>query len=340
MFRVLLVCIGVLFAPLANAAYNSLFVFGDSLSDGGNAYALSGGVWPQSPPYAQRFTNGPTAAEYLAGNLGIDLQPSTDGGTNFAVGGATTGMLNYNFEIQSPTALPSTLAQTGTLAQVLGFVDSEPSFDPANSLFMLWAAPNDFFLGFAQSTDVVAAATTAVTNLITSIGVLASVGATDFLIPNMPNLAQTPFGIAQGAQGQAALSQLSLGFNAALANTLDLARAGLIPGLPGDLALMSFDVAGFLDEVLSDPSRFGFSDVTTPCVLSPTGCEGFLFFDAVHPTTAAARLVGEQFFMAVAEPTMPALLMVGLLAVAFSQRVRRAPSRWPAWRRSWCRTLP
>lgn len=338
MFRVLLVCIGVLFAPLANAAYNALFVFGDSLSDGGNAFALSGGTWPQSPPYAQQFSNGPTAAEYLAGNLGIDLQPSTAGGTNFAVGGATTGVLNYNFEVSSPFALPPTLAQTGTLAQVAGFVGSAPGFDPASSLFMLWAAPNDFFLGIAQGADLVEVATTAVSNLITSIGLLASVGATDFLIPNMPNLGQTPFGIAQGPQGQAALSQLSMEFNAALANTLDLARAGLIPGLPDELALMTFDVAAFFDEVISDPSRFGFTDVTTPCVSSPTGCEGFLFFDAVHPTTAASRLMGEQFFMAVPEPTMPALLMVGLVAAAFSLQGHRAPRRWPAWRRSWCRT--
>lgn len=323
MFRILVVCIGLLIAPLANGAYNSLFVFGDSLSDSGNAYAFSGGAWPPSPPYAQQFSNGPTAAQYLAGKLGIALLPSTSGGTNFAVGGATTGVLNYNYEVQSPFPLPSTLQQTGTLAQVAGFVGGAPSFDPARSLFMLWAAPNDLFLALAQDSDPVAAVSAAVSNLITSVGLLASVGATDFLVPNMPNLAQTPFGLSQGVQGRAALSQLSAGFNDALQNVLGLARAGLIPGLPAGLDLMAFDVAGYLDEVISDPAAFGFDDVTTPCVLQQTGCDGYLFFDGVHPTTAGHLLLAERFFATVPEPATLALLVLGGIALRIGSRERR-----------------
>lgn len=326
MLRILLLCIGVLVAPFANAAYSSLSVFGDSLSDSGNAYTLSGGIWPPSPPYAQQFSNGPTAAQYLADQLGVELLPSTAGGTNFAVGGATTGLQNYNYEVSSPFALPQTLAQTGTLAQVAGFVGSAPSFDPASSLFMLWAAPNDFFLALTQGTDLFVAATAAVSNLITSIGLLASVGATDFLIPNMPNLAQTPFGLSQGDADRAVLDLLSRGFNDALFDTLDLVRAGLISGLPSDLNLIGFDTAAFLDEVISDPARFGFTDVTTPCALLPTGCEGFLFFDGVHPTTAGHLLMAERFLATVHEPSVPALLAAGLLAALIGRgRSHRAP---------------
>lgn len=323
MLRVLVVCIGLLVAPLAHAAYSALFVFGDSLSDSGNAYSLSGGIWPPSPPYTQQFSDGPTAAEHLADLLGIELLASTAGGTNFAVGGATTGLQNYNFEVSSPFPLPQTLEQTGTLAQVAGFVTGAPAFDPASSLFMLWAAPNDFFLALTQGTDLFAAASTAVSNLITSIGLLASVGATDFLIPNMPNLAQTPFGLSQGEDERAALELLSSGFNDALASALDLARAGLIPGLPAGLELIAFDTAAFLDEIISDPARFGFIDVTTPCILLPTGCEGFLFFDSVHPTTVGHRLLAERFFAAVPEPSTPALLAVGLIGVLIGSARRR-----------------
>lgn len=326
MLRILVLCIGVLVAPLVNAAYSSLSVFGDSLSDSGNAYTLSGGIWPPSPPYAQQFSNGPTAAQYLADRLGVELLASTAGGTNFAVGGATTGLQNYNYEVSSPFALPQTLAQTGTLAQVAGYVGSAPSFDPASSLFMLWAAPNDFFLALTQGTDLLAAAEAAVSNLITSIGLLASVGATDFLIPNMPNLAQTPFGLSQADADRAALDLLSRGFNDALFDALDLVRAGLISGLPSDLNLISFDTAAFLDEVISDPARFGFVDVTTPCALLPTGCEGFLFFDGVHPTTAGHLLLAERFLATVPEPSLPALLAAGLLAALIARgRPWRAP---------------
>lgn len=322
MLRVLVVCIGLIVAPLAHAAYSTMFVFGDSLSDNGNAYTLSGGIWPPSPPYSQQFSDGPTAAEYLADALGIELLASTAGGTNFAVGGATTGLENYSYEVSSPFPLPPTLDQTGTLAQVAGFAAATPDFDPASSLFMLWAASNDFFLALTQGTDLFAAASTAVSNLITSIGLLAGVGATDFLIPNMPNLAQTPFGLAQGAEGQAALELLSIGFNDALAGALDLARAGMVPGVPGGLDLIAFDTAAFLAEIISDPSGFGFIDVTTPCALLPTGCEGFLFFDSVHPTTAGHRLLAERFLAAVPEPAMPALLAIGLIAAAITSRRR------------------
>ena len=71
----------VLLLPLAATAapISAVFAFGDSLSDGGNAYVISGGDYPPSPPYAQRFSNGPTAVERMAAVFGVDLQPSVGG---------------------------------------------------------------------------------------------------------------------------------------------------------------------------------------------------------------------------------------------------------------------
>ena len=54
-------------------AFEHLVVFGDSLSDAGNA---------------GRASNGPVWVEHLADRLGLQLSPSQRGGTNFAVGGA------------------------------------------------------------------------------------------------------------------------------------------------------------------------------------------------------------------------------------------------------------
>ena len=76
-------------AATADPIYSSMFVFGDSLSDGGNAFLRTGGLYPP-PPYAQRISNGPVAVEYLATMLGVPLTPSLAGGTNCAVGGAAT----------------------------------------------------------------------------------------------------------------------------------------------------------------------------------------------------------------------------------------------------------
>lgn len=321
MLRMLTLALALFITSPSQAAYSALYVFGDSLADNGNAYALSGGTWPLSPPYAQQFSDGPTAAEYLADGLGIALAPSIAGGTNYAVGGAMTGLTNYNHLVGSPFALPDSLASTGMLAQVLGFAASPPGFDPARSLFMLWAAPNDFFYALSTGGDLVAAASEAVTNLISAVGLLASRGATDFLIPNMPDLAQTPFGLSQTPEARAGLSGLSLGFNAALAQALDLARGGLINGVPGGLELMSFDVAAFLDEVITDPAGHGFTNVTEACVFSAgPACDGYLFFDSVHPTTAAHRLLGERFIATVPEPAVPALLALGLLGLLATRR--------------------
>jgi phospholipase/lecithinase/hemolysin len=59
--------------PARAEIFTELVVFGDSLSDTGNA---------------GRFSNGPVWVEHLAKSLGLPLRPSRAGGTNHAVGGA------------------------------------------------------------------------------------------------------------------------------------------------------------------------------------------------------------------------------------------------------------
>jgi phospholipase/lecithinase/hemolysin len=327
MARALILVLAFLLSPIAQAGYSALQVFGDSLSDSGNAYVLSGGVWPPSPPYAQRFSDGPTAAEYLAGHLGIDLAPSVAGGTNHAVGGATTGLLNYNFEVQSPFPLPPALEFTGMQAQLAAFLGTAPSFDPARTLFLVWGGPNDIFLASDLGIDPLTAIDTAVSNLIGMIGALAAVGATDFLVPNMASMAQTPLALTLPPDDRATLDLLSTAFNGALAEALGRARSGLIPGIPGGLNLMGFDTASLFDAVIADPGRFGLTDATTPCLLAQAAsCEDFLFFDALHITTAAHALLGAGFFARLPEPATPALMAVALLAAALVASRRRAAS--------------
>jgi hypothetical protein len=65
----------------ARAWPTNLYVFGDSLLDSGNAYAITEtadplSTYPISPPYAQRFSNGPVASEVLASELGVTAVPS------------------------------------------------------------------------------------------------------------------------------------------------------------------------------------------------------------------------------------------------------------------------
>ncbi len=139
-------------ALAALTTLSDLFVFGDSLSDGGNSALLTG--FPPTPPYDRRYSNGPVAAEYLwqRYNPGsTTFKPSLGGGTNYAIGGATTGLDNYN-QINPivPVPLQPSFDARGLkpqLGQFQAFVGGGGTFNPATSLFVVWAFPNDVFWG-------------------------------------------------------------------------------------------------------------------------------------------------------------------------------------------------
>lgn len=92
----------------APAAPTSLYVFGDSLLDSGNAYAITGNVYPISGVglYDQRFSNGPVSSEVLASDLGVTALASQKGGTNYATGGATSGAANFAGLVYGGLPLP------------------------------------------------------------------------------------------------------------------------------------------------------------------------------------------------------------------------------------------
>jgi phospholipase/lecithinase/hemolysin len=220
------VLITLLFPSLSSAVVvNNIFVFGDSLSDGGNVYNVTGGFFPPSP-YAQRFSNGPVAVEQFAKLAGVTLTPSTTGGNNYAYGGAATGVVagtvNTDNYLSESVPLPF-LNGTGIQNQVDQFIASGKGFDSNQSLFVVWGGPNDIFTwldGYAAATidEVIAGA---VTNIFNSISALAAKGAENFLIPNMVDLGMTPFGIKQGTSAQFGLTQISNAFNAFLDQSLD-----------------------------------------------------------------------------------------------------------------------
>jgi phospholipase/lecithinase/hemolysin len=309
----------------------SLIVLGDSLSDGGNAALLTAAFFPPSPPYAFRFSNGPVAAEYLAQNLGVPLTPSVSGGTNYAVGGATTGTLNFNFAINSPPGLDNFPAvdTTGILNQVSAFLASGTPLDPATSLFMLSGGHNDIFLARAQGlTDPAGlglVAQQAIANLATAVATLATVGAEQFLVPNMADLGRTPQFL--GTPLQAGLETLATLFDAGLAG----AMASL--ALQLGVSITVFDTFGAVDQILNNPAAFGFTNTTQACLANVAaflaGCPGYVFFDSVHPTTAAHAILGDQLSSAVPGPSTAALLTAGAVVagLACSPRVRAAPLR-------------
>jgi phospholipase/lecithinase/hemolysin len=317
----LLTCVlAVVLAPAAAQAdtITSLYVFGDSLSDQGNAFILTAGTFPPAP-YAERASNGPVAVERLADRLGIPLAPVAAGGTNYAVVGSATGLVNIpgtpivtdNFAaVQYGQAA---LENTGIINQLLAFLLTGPVVDPDHALFVVWGGPNDFFLDPSA-----AGAANAVTNLANSVALLYANGSRRFLVPNMPDLSLTPYGRSLPPAAQAGLQALSAGFNAGLDSALD--SLDLFPGID----ITRFDTFGLLTSIAADPTAFGFANAEDACLSGNLGGGGsvcvdpstYVFWDSVHPTAAAHIVLGDAFATAVPEPATVMLFGVGFAAGA------------------------
>ncbi len=154
-----------------------MFVFGDSLSDNGNLFAASGGAAPPSPPYTDgRFSNGPVWVDYMD-----DMLPRAELNV-FAFAGSFSDVGNVNGPFP------------GVLEQVAAFVGTGPAPRRRDWCFV-WSGANDYI--FEPITSV---PSTVVANVSAAIQELADAGCQSFLIPNLPNIGETPFGIAAGLQ--------------------------------------------------------------------------------------------------------------------------------------------
>ena len=227
-----------------------LVVFGDSLSDTGNA---------------GRFSNGPVWVEHMARALGTELRPALTGGANYAVGGARVRGGAYDLRAQADLFL----ARGGPARE--------------GTLFVVWGGGNDL-LAAGSVADRDALARGAGRDLGGIVADLAAAGARHFLVPNLPDVGRTPAISGQGQSWSAEARRLTLLFNAALEEALARVEARH-PGVRID----RLDVFAMAERVFADPGTSGFTDARTPC---PGGaCAGYVFWDQVHPTTAAhARL--------------------------------------------------
>ena len=288
---------------LSAAAFSGIFAFGDSLTDTGNTSLASGGASPGAAYFSGRYSNGSVWIENLAGYLGMSAPVnSLSGGRNYAFGGAYT----------------STGGSVPTLAQQAGmFIGGGGSFLPTD-LVVVWAGANDFLLG-GQTNPTIPA-----NNVLGVISTLAGAGARNILVPNLPDLGDTPALLSTGDPvriGGATL--LSQGFNAALSSGLGNLRQSL------GINLWELDVYGIGKELKANPGGFGFTNTTQSALLTGNAASAaeYLYWDTVHPTARvhdifAIRATG------VPEPGAAILMVLGVGMCGF--RRMRATATVPA----------
>jgi phospholipase/lecithinase/hemolysin len=302
---VLAACLGLNIGPAS--AYTALFAFGDSLSDAGNAYIITGGTKPASPPYYDgHFSNGPTWVEDLSVGLGLGvLKPSLAGGTDFAIGGATTGAVLGGevsaFEAYVAAAHVTQATLNGALFTLdIGAIDILDALsDPATAFGVVTAA--------AQS----AAA---------EVKELNSDGARTFLFYEVPKLSVTPEVEALGSAAGTLADTLAQTFNSTLLSSLGSVETGA-----DALNVVALDTYDFLAEAVASPAKYGFANVTEPCLLAvacatatPTVQDTYLFWDTLHPTEGGHLQTAALAYALVApEPSTWAMMLLGFAGLGF-----------------------
>ncbi len=284
-------------------SYNSLVVFGDSLSDSGNIFDLFGGVFGPNAPYTEgRFTSNYTDGsaglvwvEHLAGLMGLPLDNSVAGGTNYAFGGARAVEDVADLVPSLPDQLNFYLSDTGGIA------------DPS-ALYVVFGGGND-----VRDND----AANSASSMAQMIMDLATAGATNFFVPNLPDIGLTPEALAGLAPGgsSAVISAAAAAHNANLAAEIANLEATL------GVNIISFDLFGLFNDVISDPAAFGFSNATEACVGVEVGSvdcldpDSYLFFDGIHPTARIHQLIGELAYEQLTQVPLPAALPLFMAAL-------------------------
>ena len=296
--------------------YAAMYVFGDSLSDTGNDFAVTTAqqMVPAAPPsvtpYATywqgRFSNGPVAVEYLwklaSRKNSAELEPFAVTGSldkkssvNFAFGGSGSGTQNIT---PNGFMVPGLVGQVGLYTTALGRNKSRP-----NALYVVWSGSNDYLQNLTHDPSVV------VNNIANSIRAIYNTGAHDFLVPNLPDLGGTPLVKAQGESAKFTL--LTKSHNALLASALDS-----LEKLPG-IKIVRLDVFALGESVLkaglvnADVPALAFLSPSTgavdclfrnpvTCVDVPQGgfLAPFLYWDVLHPTTQMHSIIGTAMYSA------------------------------------------
>ncbi len=301
-----------LLAPSGASAqlnFDRLVVFGTSLSDPGNAFALT--QQNSAPPYANlnaflipdaayakgghHFSNGATWIEQFARPLDLadDVRPafqdSEPAATNYAVGGARARDAGDGINLST---------------QVAAFLADFAGQAPAGALYVLEIGGNDVRDAIAAGLSGLPVIFDALEAVDANLEALYTAGARQFLVGNSPNLALTPairkLDLLNPGAADLALFY-SQAYNLGLEALLD--QWANAPGIE----IVRLDLFAAVNGLAADPQAFGLSETEAACVspgVPPYSCKApaqFLFWDGIHPTRAVHGIVAQLAAAALAE---------------------------------------
>ncbi len=298
-------CLGGMWkAAHAQDNFSSVAVFGDSLSDNGNlaATATPTAAILLQPPYNNgRVTNGLTAVEVLANTLSLPLLPAAQGGTNFAVAGATA-------RGQSPADLTAQVDQH--LALQTDSIEND-------ALYIIFIGGNDIRHASRGGERFGRVLTNrAITNIYRAVDKLINAGARRLMIINAPDIGEIPETRLREAAGDIGLVRkahaLTIRFNTNLERITKRLEA------EHNLDIVLLDLFSFNQNLRENTNAIGLSNDEDPCfVQTQSGamyhpeCEGgsgfanFAFFDAIHPTAAMHERLGRALYALVPAVARP-----------------------------------
>ena len=288
----------------AEVSLSRIVVFGTSLSDSGNAFALTGQA--STPPYdsldpflvpdapyakgGHHLSNGATWIEQFARPLGLAgsvrpaFQSSNPNATNYAVGAARAREVGFN----------------DLSDQVSMFLSDFGGVAPSDALCVIEMGSNDVrdaLVALGSGGDAGAIINAAIGAIGDSITALYAAGARNFIVTNVPNLGLLPaVRILDSINPGAALAgeSLALSFNSGLATLL-----GFLSGLP-DIEIAVLDIFQVVNALVANPEGFGLTEVQQACVtpnIPPFACQRpdeFLFWDGIHPTEAVHGIFAQE----------------------------------------------
>ncbi len=295
--------------------FTGVFVFGDSLVDPGNALEVAQrlddlpfGDLPNGAPTADRgyfqgrFTDGYNFADLVSNKLlGVPTRATAPYGFELPLVGGTIPFLS------KPSGANLSFAYGG--AQIRKSDERVPDLDDQTDIYDNYTAdPNALYLVTMGGNDVrelaprgapTPSATTAAARLSRAadevqeeVRELYAAGARHVLVTGVPDVGLLPD--YNGATNEGELRALATTYSENL-ETLIQDRLSLLI-VPEGGHLFTYSLMQLADQVLADPSAYGFSDVThartqvQAGALEPVG-SGFLFFDQVHPSAQAHALI-------------------------------------------------